>query len=235
MNFFKQALEGMEGVVTTKVALEAAGIVDKKEEEVTIYAKIGNMEGFSQASAMEQHEQAEIKTEVGRIRVRKTIRNGRVAVYELTTKKPNKIGVTANNRERTKSINEGTYDIFMDVCPTFMAKTRYTFKTEQLRIKRGEMEATIKTSALTFDVDVFTKTDGEISQWCKIDLEVDKIAEIMKENNISVEQIKLIAVISKLPFEPDTIVIDDGKNEDPAKKELISELYKSQFLIKRNH
>jgi hypothetical protein len=223
----------LAGAVTIKTALESVGIVDKKEEEITIYAKIGNMDGLHQASSMEQHEQAEIKSDIGRIRIRKTTRNGRVPVYDLTTKKPIASGATVNNRERTKSISEDIYNVFMDVCPTFMAKTRYTFKSEQLRIKRGDMESTIKTSEFNFEVDVFTKADGTISNWCKIDIEVDKIAEIMKENGISVKQIKLIAVISKLPFEPNNIVIDDGKNDDPDKQELLKELFTSEFLIKR--
>lgn len=223
----------LTGAVTIKTALESVGIVDKKEEEITIYAKIGNMDGLSQASSMEQHEQAEIKSDIGRIRIRKTTRNGRVPIYDLTTKKPIVSGATVSNRERTKSISEDIYNVFMDVCPTFMAKTRYTFKSEQLRIKRGDMESTIKTNEFNFEVDVFTKADGTISNWCKIDIEVDKIAEIMKENGISVEQIKLIAVISRLPFEPNNIVIDDGKDEDPDKQELLKELFTSEFLITR--
>lgn len=233
MKFFTDALEKQNNPLSIKSALESVGIVDKNEEEITIYAKIGNFEGLAQASSMEQHEQAEIKSDIGRIRIRKTTRNGRVPIYELTTKKPIKIGATAKNRERSKSITEDVYNVFMDVCPTFMAKTRYTFKSEQLRIKRGDMEAVIKTSEFNFEVDVFTKADGTISKWCKIDIEVDKIAEIMKENNIAVEQIKLIAVISKLPFAPDNIVIDDGTKDDADKQELLKELFSNEFLITR--
>lgn len=233
MKFFLDALTKQKLPYTVVTGLESVGIVDKSEEEITIYAKIGNVEGLSQASLMEQHEQAEIKSDIGRIRIRKTTRNGRVPIYDLTTKKPIKVGATAKNRERTKSITEDIYNVFMDVCPTFMAKTRYTFKSEQLRVKRGDLDAVIKTKEFNFEVDVFTKADGTISNWCKIDIEVDKIAEIMKENNITVEEIKLIAVISKLPFAPDNIVIDDGSKSDPDKQELLKELFNSEFLIKR--
>lgn len=216
-----------------KEALEAIGIKSKREEEVTIYAKIGNMDGLSQASGIEQHEQAEIKTDIGRIRIRKTTRNGRVPVYELTSKKPVAVGPTASNIEQTKTINEGVYNMFMDVCPTFMAKTRYTFKAEKLIIKRGDLDAVIKTNELTFDVDVFTKADGSVSEWCKIDLEIDKIEKIMKDNNISVKEIKIIAVISKLPFEPNTIVIDNKEKGNEDKDLLLKELYSSEFLVTR--
>lgn len=230
MSIVTEELSKMEGVVTIKAALEAAGIQDHTEEEITIYAKIGDMEGLSQASLIEQQEQAEIKTPVGKIRVRKITKNGMVPVYELTTKRPISMKGLAKNRERTKRINEEVYNLFLDVCPNFQSKTRYTFKSEQLRIKRGDMEAVVKTSDLAFEVDVFTKPDGSISEWCKIDIETDKIADILRENNIGISDIKLIATISKLPFNPDKIIIDD-KSDEQDKRELITSLYKYEFLI----
>lgn len=233
MSIIAQAFEQMEGVVSARVALEAAGIKDQIEEEVVIYAKIGNMEGLQQASYIEQHEQAEIKTPIGKVRVRKTSRNGRSPVFEMTTKKTISVGAITRDRERTKSINEDIYNMFIEVCPVFMSKTRYVFKAEQLRIKRGDMDATIKTSDLKFEVDVFTKADGSISEWCKIDLEIDKIKEIMEKNNVQVKDIKLVASISKLPFEPDNVVIDSKNDKDPDKRALITELYQHEFLIAR--
>lgn len=229
-NLFKEALRELQPY-NVKHALEAIGIKETQEDEITIYAKIGNMEGLAQASFIEKQEQADIKTDIGKIRVRKVTQNGRVPVFELTTKRPISMQQVKKNRERTKKINEEVYDMFMDVAPYFQSKTRYVFKTEQLTIKRKEMEATIKTSDLSFEVDIFTKADGSISEWCKIDLEIDKIADILKDNNISVTDIKLIAVISKLPFAPNKIVIDDGNQDDPDKKELIDYIWKYEFLI----
>lgn len=233
MSIITQALEEMEGVVSTRVALESQGIKDHEEQEITIYAKIGNMEGLSQAALIEPQEQAEIKTPTGRIRVRKISLNGRQPIFELTTKRPISIGVIRKDRERTKKINEEVYSMFMDVASNFMSKTRYVFKTERLLIKRGDMEAAIQTSDLAFEVDVFTKADGSISPWCKIDIETDKIAEILKKNNIGVKDIKLIACISRLPFEPNTIVIDNKADSDPDRKALIRALYEHEFLIKK--
>lgn len=234
MSIISEAFENMEGLVSARVALEAAGIKDQTEEEVVIYAKIGNPEGLKQASYIEQHIQAEIKSPIGKIRVRKISRNGRSPVFEMTTKKPISVGTISRDREQTKTINEELYNMFMEICPVFMSKTRYVFKAEQLRIKRGDLEASIKTNDLKFEVDVFTKQDGSISEWCKIDLEIDKIKEIMEKNNVQVKDIKLIASISKLPFEPDYTVVDTKDNKDPDKKELISGLYKYEFLIQRD-
>lgn len=234
MSIISNALQKMPGVVSLKVAMEQEGITAQTEQEITIYAKIGNNEGLQQASFIEQQEQAEIKTDLGKIRVRKTIKNGRLATYTMTTKKRIESGSIITNREREKTINNVIYEMFMDLCPQFLSKTRYTFKTEQLTIKRGNLEATIKTSDLAFEVDVFTKKDGSISEWCKIDVETDKIAQILKDNNISVGDVKLIACISKLPFEPNTIVIDDGDDSDKDKQALLKALYEKEFLINKD-
>ena len=221
----------MKKFISVKQALESFGIKEEDENEITIYAKIGNMEGLNQASFIEKQEQAEIKTDIGKARVRKIIQNGRVPVFELTTKRPISLNAVKRNRERTKKINEELYDMFIDVCPVFQSKTRYVFKSEKITIKRENLEAVITTTDLKFEVDVFTKADGSISEWCKIDLEIDAINKILKENNIGVKDVKLIACISSLPFEPNNIVIDDGKDEDADKKELISALWKYEFLI----
>ena len=69
MSIIAQALEQQEGVISTRVALESQGIRDQQEEEITIYAKIGNMEGLTQASMIEPQEQAKVKTTRGRIRI----------------------------------------------------------------------------------------------------------------------------------------------------------------------
>ena len=83
MSIIAQALEQQEGVISTRVALESQGIRDQQEEEITIYAKIGNMEGLTQASMIEPQEQAEVKTPRGRIRIRKITLNGRQPVLRV--------------------------------------------------------------------------------------------------------------------------------------------------------
>jgi hypothetical protein len=233
MSLIRDAFAGYNSHNAYQVALEEVKAQEQKEEEIVIYAKIGNMEGLTQASHIEQHEQAEIKTETGRIRIRKTTINGRLPVYELTSKIPVPSGAIVANSEKTKNINEQIYDMFMEVCPTFMSKTRYVFKAERLRVKRKGLEATIETKDLAFEVDVFTKGDGSISPWCKIDIETDQIAQILRDNGIQVQDLKIIASISGLPFEPDNIAIDSRDEEDPERQEFIKALYEYEFLIKK--
>ena len=121
----------------------------------------------------------------------------------------------------------------MLVCESFMSKTRYIFKAETIRGKKGDMEFEIKAKDINFEVDVFRKQDGKTSAWCKIDLEVDKLKSILESNDIGVQDIKLIARIGQLPFKPNDIILDDGDDSNPTKRALITQLYSSEFLIKR--
>ena len=57
----------MKKFINIKQALESFGIKEEDENEITIYAKIGNMEGLNQASFIEKQEQAEIKTDIGKV------------------------------------------------------------------------------------------------------------------------------------------------------------------------
>ena len=80
-----------------------------------------------------------------------------------------------------------------------------------------------------------TNPNDEIAKFEKIadqyEFRKEAIVNFLKENNIGVKDVKLIACISSLPFEPNNIIIDDGKDEDADKKELISALWKYEFLI----
>ncbi len=217
-----------------KIAMEDGNNKNTSQEtEVVIYAKITNPDGLAQAVHIEQHEQAQIKSAKGSVRIRKIIVEGKEPVYEMTSKEKQKAQGVQSNIETTERINEKVYNLFMAVCDTFMSKTRYVFKAETIRGKKGDLEFEIKAKDMNFEVDVFRNPKGKVSEWCKIDLEVDKLKDILEANDLTVEQIKLVARIGQLPFSPNNVVIEDGTNDDPDKRALITELYSSEFLIPR--
>lgn len=205
----------------------------KQETEVVIYAKVTNPEGLSQAFSVEQHEQAQIKSAKGSVRIRKIIVDGKEPRFEMTSKQKSTDSNVQSSLETTERINESVYNLFMLTCETFMSKTRYIFKAETIKGKKGEMEFEIKAKNINFEVDVFRRPDGKTSQWCKIDLEIDKLKETLTTNDIDVKDIKLVARIGQLPFKPNNIVLDDGSEAEPEKRELITALYSSEFLIPR--
>ncbi len=217
-----------------KIAMEDGNKQNTNQEtEVVIYAKITNPDGLAQAVHIEQHEQAQVKTAKGSVRIRKITVAGKEPVHEMTSKEKQPAQGVQSSIETTERINEKVYNLFMSVCDTFMSKTRYVFKAETIRGKRGDLEFEIKAKDMNFEVDVFRNPKGKVSEWCKIDLEVDKLKEILEANDLTVEQIKLIARIGQLPFSPNDVIIEDGTNEDPDKRALITELYSSEFLISR--
>lgn len=217
-----------------KIAMEDVAQKNTSEEtEVVIYAKVTNPEGLSQASHIEQHEQGQLKSDKGSLRIRKIIVDGKEPVFEMTSKVKKNAENVQSSIETTERINEKVFNLFMGMCDSFMSKTRYIFKVETIKGKKGDLEFEIKAKDMKFEVDVFRNSRGETSKWCKIDIEVDKLKDILESNDITVGQIKLIARIGKLPFKPSDIVIDDGLDNDVDKSELIKELYNSEFLIPR--
>ena len=208
------------------------------EDEVTIYAKISNPDGLEQAYKVEHHIQASIKTDNGTIRVRHTQplrlngNEGGEETYVQTTKKYTRSDGVKSSIEKNIPITKEQFDQFLEICEDYMSKTRYVFRVENLVIG-GEGGASIEAKDLNFEVDVFEKKDKTVSVWCKIDVEVQGLVKQLQEAGLKIDQVNLKIRIGHLPFAPVDFVLDD-KDGNKDKKELIKELYKSEFLIENN-
>lgn len=203
----------------------------QKEQEITIYAKVGKPENLQQAFAKEHHVQAEIKVdEYRRIRVRKTTRDSQPAVYELTSKVlcSNKEGVRSFI-ETTKAIDPDVFEMFLSIVPSFQAKTRYFFKIEKLTVNSGEGEKNLDLSDFKYEVDVYTDKEGKESQWCKIDLEIQGLEDKLKEAGVNTQEFNVNVTASSLPFEPSEFIVMSDETSQ-ADKDKISNLYETEFL-----
>lgn len=206
----------------------------ENEKEITILCKIGNFEGLQQSFDNEHHLQAQIcKNDKGMVRIRKTTFVGKrtnTPAIELTTKTQISDGGIRSVQEKTEPIDESIFSQLLEVAEKYMDKTRYLFKMETLEVSFEDKIYDLSDIGLVYEVDVFKKKDGSVSQWCKIDVEVQGIEEKLKELNLDVEKISFKVVISKLPFEPtDFILVDEEENAD--KQELIRELFDNEFLV----
>ena len=206
----------------------------ENEKEITILCKIGNFEGLQQSFDSEHHLQAQIcKNDKGMVRIRKTTFVGKrtnTPAIELTTKTQISDGGIRSVQEKTEPIDESIFSQLLEVAEKYMDKTRYLFKMETLEVSFEDKIYDLSDIGLVYEVDVFKKKDGSVSQWCKIDVEVQGIEEKLKELNLDVEKISFKVVISKLPFEPtDFILVDEEENAD--KQELIRELFDNEFLV----
>jgi hypothetical protein len=154
-----------------RVALEE--ISDGKahrEIEHTFFARLENRELLNEAKEMEHHEQWEIpieKTDLnaakGKMRVRKTVKNGLDPEYVLTFKTA---GKEEGNIEVGVLITEPMFTQFKMMSEKGMIKDRYLFPVEG--------------SDLVWEVDMFLRKGSqpgakEYEDWCKIDLEVPSL------------------------------------------------------------
>lgn len=219
-----------------KISMEA--LKSQSEQEVEILGKITNPDGLAQAFAIEKQIQAQIRTKLGVVRVRKTTtfaKSGEEnddAKYVLTTKFKEHIDGIKSNRETDADINEDQFNQFLSVAETYMNKTRYKFRVEKLEVTVGDQVHELDTKDLIFEVDTFVKADGTMSQYCKIDLEVQSLADQFDRLGISAGDIKYSIKVGTLPFKPTDLILNDGSPDSEHKAE-ISRIYENEFMIDR--
>ena len=219
-----------------KLVMEA--LHTQSEQEIEILAKITEPDGLAQAFAIEKQIQAQIRTKLGAIRVRKTTtfaesgEENDDAKYVLTTKFKESVDGIKSNTETDVDINEDIFKQFLSVAETYMNKTRYKFRVEKLEVTVGETVHQLDTKDLIFEVDTFVKADGSMSHYCKIDLEVQGLKEQFVQLGITASDLKYNLKVGALPFKPTNLVLNDG-SDDPEKKALISKIYDNEFMINR--
>ena len=207
-------------------AVEA--ISSEREDEITLYARIGNRDGLAKAAQVIEQEQAQLKTPKGGVRVRK-FREGRNWAYEMTTK--TKLSNTGSvvNQEQTTEITSDVYRLFTSACDTVMIKARYVFDIERVVVKNAALDAEVVVEGLKWEVDVFQTPTGAMSEWCKIDVEITTLRQQLKDAGISVKDLEFALKVSTLPFEPQACFHDDG-SDNPEMRELVKTIYETQFL-----
>jgi hypothetical protein len=210
------------------------------ENEITVYAKMTNLEGLKQAASVQGHEQYELKPDTsgmpgrGRVRVRK-ITIGELIRYENTIKLKSPSEKIDSNKERTIPIDVEYFDAFKTISTTGMIKVRHNFpigKAVITGISDGETDIThaVQKEGACYEVDVFADPEGNTYSWCKIDIELDAIFGIAFDRMSEDTSLKVIAKLSSLPFAPTEMFI--GRMATPEQKKLMDYLYANVFTFK---
>lgn len=225
----------------TTIALEedTAKSSTVTETEIVVFAKIGEPARLAEAQSKEEHIQLEGRFETGvPARVRKISKEGNVE-YIFTMKTPSSVDGVSNitaNKEYSINVTEDFFNGFMLAATRKLVKTRYTFNSTNVELTfiEGSQERSIVIPNVVYEVDVYTKEDGKIAQWCKIDIEVDTILDYINKNHKELKDLKLIAKISHLPFAPKTPILTTNATDeqritiDEIWKELTQSLNKAQ-------
>lgn len=196
------------------------------ETEVIIYARIGNVTGLSSADVVESQQQYETKYSNGipcRIR---TIDN-RNPVYTLKIR--DEKSKLAKAEEYHQHVTQEFLEGFKYAADHWLNKRRLIFHSNNVTMGAvidGVAKAIVLPS-VDYEVDLYYKSDGTLSPWCKIELEVDKLLEHVKEYSNKPVNLKLS--VSTLPFEPMDIILMPNATED--QKAFVNNLWEKEFRL----
>lgn len=219
--------------ITLSQESQATNVQSGREDEIVVYAKIGDFEGLKQAQSKESHEQWQVSAPFGKIRVRKTTKEGLESTYSMAIKtRDSQTGVNGGS-ETEMDIDQTTFDSFKTISQKGMIKDRYVFPTSKITLRSDSGKKNVQVPDLKFEVDVYPDGKGGYHEWCKIDLEINSLMQAVKEIDASVDTAKLKVSVTDLPFKPADAIESGTDNQE--QKDLISQLYDKYFLAVRTN
>ena len=213
----------------SNLALEDNQAVQKLETEIVVYSKVSEPVRLEECKSKEQHIQLETSFENGtRCRVRKVTKESKTEflfTFKVPTKVDNGTGLDANT-EYTVEVDEDFYKGFELVANRKLVKTRYNFSSQNvaMTLKSGEEDKEIIIPNIEYEVDIYTKEDGTVSEWCKIDVEIDNIINYIQSNHKEISDLKLNVKVSHLPFAPVSSILSFNCSDEQRIK--IDEIWK---------
>lgn len=202
------------------------------EIELCYFAEITHREGLQLAVDKETHEQWEYKVnDQGKARVRKTTREDGV-VCEETLKRRLSSTDLLGNTEDTTPISEEYFNAWVALFGTVgTLKERYVFRSKNVLLTLNEKE--LRLPDVKFEVDIMIdKASGQSSKWCKIDIEIDQLLEILEAHQLKPSDVSLSVTLSELPFKPEKFV--SAVTKDPEERAGIDAFWKRFQFSKDN-
>ena len=203
----------------------------KREDELVLYAKITDFEGLKAATGKESQEQWEVKSAHGRVRVRKTSKEGIDPTFDLTFKTKSSNAGIEGSLETTYDIDEAMFESFKQISENGMVKDRFFYEVAKVTVKNASGVQDIQVTDMFYETDVFFNEDGSYNENVKIDLEVNKLLDKINETHKDIGEFKLIVKVMHLPFKPKDVIL--SKNASESDKKIIQNLYDTVFLKKK--
>ena len=187
----------------------------KKESEIVILFKIGDFNGLKEAESVEEIDQHEIYIPgKGRLRTRvSTTEDGTTMVHTLKPKGEFS-GTVRTNDEENIDVPASYIEIFKKMAEKRCLKKRYVFSGKDSIFQADD--SSIVLPPVKYEVDVFTRFDGQTSLWGKIDIEVQEFLAILDNHpDFKGKPVHATVKISHLPFKPqEAFFIDDEMTEE---------------------
>lgn len=190
------------------LSFEAADGQEHKEVEHIFLCKLEDFDQLKNAQSSELQEQYELRTKPdvenngvnGVIRVRAIDKGQDPIQYVLTTKLYG--SSTARADEVEQEVTEALFEHFKTMAPVGVTKRRYFFPVEG--------------TELVWTVDVYYDEDGNPEGWCRLELEVDELADELPE----------------LPLEFAQIIRQHDPELSEEERALVHRLYETVFMRK---
>lgn len=200
------------------------------ETELVLFAKFNNFKGFSEAAQKIKLWQYVAKLgEHNTCRVRRDNSTGKFKntyTFKLTK-------VTSDNSQQRMEYNVAVDDDFLEGFKTLAFKLedkiRYVFKVKDIPIQfmvNGKIINKVIDEVI-YEIDLFLNNTGVITDWCKIDIELDSIKKKLNGKYDENVEKQILENIKTLPFEPTDIFLEN----DPDYKELREKVYSSQTIL----
>lgn len=204
-----------------------------EETEVTFYSKISDMEGLKKANYKVKQIQSEGKIN-GKLkcRVRSSDTLGKV-LYEMTMKEEDgEVFGIKKCKEHSVEINKDFFDVFLKSVGTYFKKTRYVFVSDGVNLIFNENGAkrVIELPKVNYEVDVFQKQDGTMSEWCKIDVELDSVIAKLSNSYPDIKDYDFKFSLNTLPLGLSGTIIAHGA--DIEQKQLLDKFWDEVRLTK---
>lgn len=200
------------------------------ETELVLFSKFNNFKGFSEANQKIKLWQYIAKLgENNTCRVRRDNSTGKFKntyTFKLTK-------ITSDNSQQRMEYNVPVDDDFLEGFKTLAFKLddkiRYIFKVKDIPIQfmvNGKIIDKVIDEVI-YEIDLFLNSTGAISDWCKIDIELDSIKKKLNGKYDENVEKQILENIKKLPFEPSDIFLEN----DPDYKELREKVYSTQTIL----
>ena len=206
-------------------------ISSEMETEVTIYAQYDNLAGLKEATYSEGHVQVEAEfAKANNCRVRKTLEGANINyVYTYKVKRKNAFG-KMGKKEHNVTVDEEFFEDFKLSAGRLLCKKRYVFDSQVIKIKYEEdgEEKILSIPGNKFEVDMFIKTDGTVSAWCKIDIELDQAYAYLKKTAPQALGGTFLLSVEHLPIKPKNCILDVSATDE--QKKTISAIWDNEFI-----
>lgn len=131
------------------------------------------------------------------------------------------------HKEITNLITEDIFNSLFEKATLYTEKTRYTFKSNSSFINFENKKFILPD--ILYEVDVYKDKNNLIFDYCKIDIELNKVLDYINTTFPNIKEIDLKLKLSHLPFKPINVI--DSNNCSDEDKELIDNFYTQINLL----